>query len=320
MEQIQNKNIPDESRLMQSNYFQSLLMEAYRMELINETRLMDLQLELVELIGVQSERYTYDESSSIKIEAAQNIIQSVSYCIGAYLKSAPTMEKKIRLLQTEKIRSLFYKGMDVVSAMRTEAKEMLEGLQKERLLIDNIAYNDTLLKGLPAFFHDYEIEFAAHEDCGSIDYPLCEGINGLTGVEYIIEYIRRLQEENNFCSKFPKESISRLLQGYQFESKHLLINIYELVLVNALGGEMSGDDIYGLTINAVNIQYLQKKLEGYTAIELKERLVKAYDDLCDIINYKESLPNYTKDCIANISIRIKNNLETKTLDKIFIDA
>ncbi|HKL79887.1 MAG TPA: DUF6179 domain-containing protein [Mobilitalea sp.] len=320
MEQIQNKNIPDESRLIQGNYFQSLLMETYRMNLINETRLMDLQLELAELIGVQSERYTYGESSSIKIEAAQNIIQSICYCIGAYLKSAPTMEQRIEFLQTEKIRTLFYKGMDVVSAIRTEAKEMLEGLQKESLDIDNIAYNDTLFKGLPAFFHDYEIEFAAHEDCGSIDYPLCDDITGVTGVEYIVKYIRRLQEENNFCNKFSKESISRLLQGYLLESKHMLINIYELVLVNAIGGEMSGDDIYGLTIDSANIEYLQKKLEDYTAIELKERLIKAYEDLCDIINYKESITNYTKDCIANISVRIKNNLETKTLGKIFIDA
>lgn len=318
MEQLRNLMLPEESQIDQGNYFQSLLAAAMEMKLLSDTELSGLQYSLAGLLAKQTERYTSGESSSVTIERAQSLLQGICYHISIYLKSFPTMEQKLRLLKEEKPEVLHRKGMEVVSELYHEAERKLKLLQATSPLIDNQAYQDTLYHGLPEFFHDYELEFAPQESAGTIDYPLCLEISDSTGVEYILTYLKRLEEENHFISRFPKEQVADLLKGFHRDSRELLVNIYELALTNALGTILTGKKELGLAVEAVDREWLQLKLQGKSREELGKRLTAAYEELTHSLGYEEKLPGYGVKCTMQLIERLYQSLELHTLEQIFI--
>ena len=95
--------------------------------------------------------------------------------------------------------------------MRKDAKDLLQSVQNNCLVTDVLAYNDTLHGGLSLFFQSYDIDYGTHETQGSIDYPLSNDKMNLTGVDYMLSYLQKLQLENEIsqfllCSRNPRPS------------------------------------------------------------------------------------------------------------------
>ncbi len=316
--QIQRSNIIREDWLDQGFYFQSLFQEACNKHLLTDLQIERIQMELVDLMAKEVERFTNDESSSVKIEKAQEILQSITYNIGVYLKSVEVMDEKIKLLINEKISVLFYKGMDTVATIMKDAREMLHALQASNPRLNNISYQDTVPQGISKFFHDYNIEFGAHDAPGDIDYQLFSTITELLGVEYINEYLRRLTLENNLLEHFTDYNINRLLQGYDKDSEHLLINIFELVLANALGCELLGQKITQLNITDKERKLLTKSLEKHSKEQLQNLLTHSLERIGEELKLEAETIVYSKYATIQIADRVYHNLITDTLDKVFL--
>ena len=319
MNHLINRHVIEESDLDQGNYFYSILKEASKNKLIENSRIEKIQLELAEFLGKMVERYTNGESSSIRVETAQQLLQSICYCIRYYLKSVTDMGKKIETIKKETILELYYHGVSIIDEDKIKSQEILENLQLERLEIDNYAYHDTLLFDIPDFLHDYDIEFAAHDCPDSVEYPLCNKVDYESGIEFIYEYLIRLQEENNFCKHFSNGTIEMLLGGYSTEYMHVLVNIYELVLTNALGAELLGQNISELNIDSAGRELLQSRLESLNYEELRMTLSKSYENVSITLGYDHSIvSDYTKKAIIKIAQRLYHNLKIRKLEPIFI--
>ena len=194
---------------------------------------------------------------------------------------------------------------------------MLQNIQNNSLKVNNYAYQDTIT-GISEFFHDYNIEFEAHEIPCSIDYPLLDTITDLLGVEYIHEYLCSFTIENDFLKKFSDYNINRLLQGFDKEAEHMLVNLFELVLTNVLGCELLELDFMQLNIPAVDLTWLQKHLTQLNKEEIQSKLNSAMDQIGEKLKLEPEIRAYAKTAIPRIGIRLSNNLETDTLDRIFI--
>ena len=320
MEQLQNLLLPEESRIDQGYYFQSLLAAVAENNLMKEAELTKLQYNLVELLTKQTERFTNGESSSVTVERAQSLLQGICYHISVYLKSLPVMEQKVKKLKEGKTEEMFREGMAAVTVIYQEAEEKLRKLQTISPRYDNQAYQDTLFHGLVEFFHDYELEFAPQEGGGSIDYPLCREIPGCSGVEYILIYLKQLEEENRFLEYFSEQQITALLQGFHRDYRELLINIYELVLTNALGLVLAGKNPTELSMAPEDREWLQRNLMGRSRVELRARLAAAYEELKNSLDYTEVLPDYGRKCAEQLAERLYHNLQLNTLEQIFITS
>lgn len=318
MNEIKKFKPINEISLNQSLYFQALFQEACIQGIFSQVQIERIQLEIIELLGKEIERYTNGESSSVPVEKAQEILQSITYCMGLYLKSIPDMEEKLELLQNQKISELFYKGMDTAAELKNEASQLLINLQNNRLRIENIAYQDTILEGIPPFFHDYNIEYAAQDIPGSVDYPLLRPETELLGVESAYDYIYHLSIENNFFILFPTENINLLLKGFDKEAEHMLINIFELVLTNVLGCELLGTELTKLNITPAECSWLKKYFHHLSIQEVKEKLEKAFERVSIELNLKNDIISYAGFLMEPLAIRINSNLQTDTLSKIFI--
>jgi hypothetical protein len=227
------------------------------------------------------------------------------------------MQEKIELIKQEKISDLFIKGMDKVESVKNEAWLLLMELQKNCMIVDNIAYHDSIA-GIKDFFHDYNIEFGAHDIPGSIDYPLLNTITDLLGVEYIYEYLRNFTMENDFLGKFSPQAINLLLKGFHKDSEHMLINLFELVLINALGCELLGLKITELNISAAERRWLQNMLKKLNSQEIAKKCEVALENLGVKLTLEEETIVYAKAAIPQLMVRVCHNLKTDTLQELFL--
>lgn len=226
------------SDLDQGHYFEALFKKAMEYSLITEASAKLVQTKLQDLLKKQIERYTSFQSSSVTIERAQSILASIYYTLGVALKGEELVEQQLSFLCSGEFELLMSRGQELIMEKIKESKRILKELQNEAVLFPNIAYKETLMKGIPVFFDYYDYKFAAHETPGSIDYPLSYDAMDTTGIEYIYEFLSHLSLENQCCKQFENIQLRQLLKGYWGNYKEDLFNVYELVLTNLLGKQL----------------------------------------------------------------------------------
>ncbi|MDF2845286.1 MAG: hypothetical protein K0R00_3712 [Herbinix sp.] len=321
MKQLDHYGYFEESILDSENYFQTLFTEVCERKLISGGEMERIQMELLELMEKEVIRYTNDESSSIPVEKAQEILQSICFSIGFYLKSIFPMKQKLDALKDRKLLELYHNGLKGVQDCVNESRLLHMELQKTATPeLTNFAYQDTVFKALSEFFHDYEPEFAAHITQASIDYPLSEVMENLCGVEYIYAYLQRLSLEQSFINKFALQDINLLLENYDEQAKHMLINIYEIVLTNAFACVLLDQKLERLLFNTQELDWLKDYLGSLADIDLEKRGEQTLDFISKQLNLSVELTSYNKKAYIRMLPRLKHNLQTGTLHNFFVVA
>ncbi len=308
----------DPARLNQEQYFQAIFQEACQRQLLSEEEIGRIQTELFELLAKEAARYTNDESSSLPIETAQALLQSITFSIGSYLKTLVDVGLQLKMLKEKRVPALFLLGLDTVEQRRKKTETLLHQLTEGRLRVDNIAYQDTILTGLPKFFHDYNMEFGAHEDSADIDYPSFITVVDLLGVEYMEEYLRRLCLENEFLNCFSASDINQLIHAFDREASHMLINLFELTLINALGCILLEKEVKNLDITAQELVWLQEKLSKLSKEERYEQFRQAFMTIVTELELSEDLITYVQPELSQLAERLSCHLETYTLSHFFL--
>lgn len=300
-------------------YFKDILTTFYNKKLLDDKIIGRIFYERLEILKVQLKYYTKDESSSVMVEVAERLMEGIDYTIGIYLKTLDTIELIIEKLQKVKLSDMMKYGNDLIKQKIVSSKKLLDGIQKNKLKVDNYSYNDTIDYGITLFFKEYEEFFAAHETPGSIDYQLHIDNMNYKGIEYINNYLQTLSLENEFCNKFDICEINELLKGYDKKCELLLINIFELVLINSLGLIICGKSLEYLNINSVNREEIKNKLGKLSSKELQESLLKYGHICCEMLDIKNTLlVDYIRKAILKISLLINKSIELNKLETVFI--
>jgi len=298
------------------NYLSFISENSLQDGILTEEELTNIQGRLWILLGNRTERFTMGDSSSIPIETAQELLKSICFSIGMYLKSN---DDSISLLKKENMEALLKLGWAKIETEIETGQELLRKAKANVLPIENISYNDTLQE-ISAFFKKYDYKFFAHEMPCDIDYQLCQAVpEELQGIEYINEYLRRFVIENELCRRFNTEKIKVLLKRYCLDYKGLLINIYEPIVTNAVGLVLLDGDIASLDItdsDRIQMIYLFRK---WTKEEAVEALRQASEKLCCCMQIMDPAEKeYLKAATANLYARIETVLLTNQLDGIFL--
>jgi hypothetical protein len=321
MNNLEKQHLIRKRDLDESDYFQSITQESCRLNLLSIAEYENIQVQSVQLLAKQVRRYTNGESSSVKVETAQTIMQSIFYVIGLYLKSFSDVDMCIVLLKQKPLLELYQHGKKLIEEQLDKAQQLLTKIENDGFITDNQAYNDTIRDALPPFFSAYDIDFAAHDTPASIDYPLCNDKMDLVGIEYVLNYLKTLCMENKFLNFFAMPVINRLLYSFNDHYKDLLVNIFELVLTNSLGCVLVNKDFTQLNIEPEERRYLEGKLLNLVKadLDLNNILQEGLIQLCTELDISDKLlQKYMKEIIPELSLRIKNALENNSLESIFI--
>lgn len=305
-------------RLSEEHYFKDILIMLNKNNLIHEHDIENIQFQILEVLTEKIQYYTKGESTSVKIEVAENIMESIYYTIGVFLKTQGSINRIIDLIKNKGIKFCLSKGEELVKDKIEEAKVLFNLVTQNRLSAENYGYNDTIDYGISLFFKEYDSDFGSHETPGSIDYPLCNDKMDKVGIEYIQDYLKKIYLENQFFSYYNSNEIEKLLISYDKNSHHLLINIFELVLRNVIASILSGKGARNLDITNNDIRYIQKLLEDLSQSELNEVLLKSSIRCCDELNIESyELRDYIYKATSKLTI-LKEILELKKLNTLFI--
>ena len=124
-------------------YFLAL---AHQIQTKDDAKGIELAAQLAALLEQQVYEYTLGDSSSVPIELAEALLQSVYYRIGLALK-----QRGGGALTLFPLRQLFDEGRQIAEKRVKKARQALFVLQRTSVDGGSIAYHDTVFKALPAF-------------------------------------------------------------------------------------------------------------------------------------------------------------------------
>lgn len=218
-----------------------------------------LQGDMMGLLAALTQRYTGGESSSVPVETAQSLLQSLTYTLGIRLKACPTWEEALALLATGSAEQLAEEGRADLRLRVKAASAHLAQVQALAPATRLIAYRDTVFGGLDGFFTAYDPDFSAHESSGAyMDYPLAGPQPLGTGIEWMETVLDRLEAENRFCQAYDPQAVHRLLLGHSPGYRHLLLNLFDAVLQGAVGSLLAGRP--PLALEAGDLPVLRSRL------------------------------------------------------------
>lgn len=284
-------------------------------DISEEDRIL-IEVKIWNLLGKRTERYTMGDSTSVPIEIAEELLNSICFSLGLELRELMNVKE---VLMEEDINDLLKASWSKIDSLMERGKKLLEAVRKSSPNIENISYNDTLNE-IDKFFNKYDYRFFAHKiDC-SIDYQLSNPISEkLQGIEYINEYLKALLIENEFCICFAKDSISYILNSYCSDYKELLINIFEPILTNAIGLDILGGDILTLGISALQRETLLGIFRNLSETEILVKLKSSAKSICDILGIVDNEKiEYIQKTAVNIYPRIEVRLSVGNIDNIFL--
>ena len=185
--------------------------------------------EFFALLSERIARFTMGDSSSVRAETAEQIGRSLQYCISLALRASKEPQTEAR-----STRELYESGLAEARRLTRRAKMLLKQAETLRPPVENVGFRDTL-SALPEFFRRYDPEFFACEIPCDIDYPLCTPVpEMLSGVDYLLEYLRRLNAESAFLRRFPAPLLAIAYERH-YGDDGLLVNLYEPVAAAAAG-------------------------------------------------------------------------------------
>jgi Family of unknown function (DUF6179) len=283
---------------------------------LGEEDRMLIELKMWNLLSKHTERYTMGDSTSVPIEVAEELFNSICFSIGLELKG---LNNSKEVLIGEDISSLLKSSWNKIDSMIEAGKKLLEEVKENSPYIENISYNDTL-KEIEEFFNKYDYRLFAHRiDC-SIDYQLSNSVSEkLQGIEYINEYLKSLLIENEFCKSFDKDSVIYILNSYCPDYKGLLINIFEPILTNAVGLNILGEDILTLEISAIQRELLLMIFRNLSKAEILDKLRNSAKRICYILGILDNEKiEYIQKTTIDIYPRIEVGLSTGNIDNVFL--
>ena len=304
--------------LKSEDYFQSLLEEGFRVNLLKTNEVESIQTDCLLLLARQTEKYNGSESSSIKIEAASQLLSSILFTLGVYLKTYENPDLAIEDIKKEGIFNIYTKGLKQIDKLKITSKLLHKSILRKLVKTDNVFYKSTIEDGINGFFKLYYPEFGAHEIHITADYPVHQKMEPLKGIEFINKYLEWIYYENLFCSFFSSEDIHNLLSGYDKNYSDIPFNIYERVLLSALGCELAGKDYRHLEIDESSLEKLFIIFNKKTKIQIQDILKSGLEGLRRDLNLNESLMRYLNNSLNQLAVLIENSIINNTLDRVFV--
>ena len=307
-------------KLDERNYFNSLIESAYEEQMLSEDDIVNIQIQILQLLDEIVYKYNGLDSSSIRKEILEDISNSNNYTIGVYLKTFRNPDEALKEIKDKGVKKAYQEGRKKIDRMLNIIRLMYIKVKQNKLNIENDTYNDTIIGVIQGFLKIYNPDFKAQDMKITADYPLYNNLIGkLDGVEFIKEYLNSLYLENLFCMNFSEEKIKYLLYGYSHDYQELIINIFEIVLLETIACKLVNRDIQDLAISTLELNELYKLFKNKNNIEIKNTVIKTYQRvLCEIGLDSNEYKKYIEKNLDNITQMIINAVKQKTLDKLFI--
>lgn len=272
--------------------------------------------DLLSVVIELTERYTGKESSSVTYEKAEQLMEAVLYCLHQHEQSSIWDENaSLKNLDAAiDIKLAYTTGYEMVLNRTRKGKLLYECVMQEFDSYGNLAYYDTVVKGLPSFFVYYDPKFQPQNHILTLDYPVLGGLGTMCGIDVIWHYINCIAVETRLLQAFPKGYVVKLLNCVYDNYKELFINIPSAVVRNVLGWMMSGEKVKLEPLHEAALEAVKLRVNSMEYEELKAALEKCLKKFLEH-GFQESGPLYLyfAQDIPDFAAELKNGAEHNCL-------
>ena len=121
------------------------------------------------------------------------------------------------------------------------------------------------------------------------------------------------------CRLFESEKIEKLLYIYSNRYIELVINIFEIVLLESIACKLVEKNVFDLVIDESELVKIYKIFEGKNEEEIKDIVMNVCNEICmELFLKKENLQNYIYRNLDNLVSVIVNGVKQNTLNKVFL--
>ncbi len=288
---------------------------AFSLQEVPDADTMAAQIKLWEFLGRWVRSYTMGDSSSVRIETAQELLASICYVLGIDSNNPSTLKP----VQDWDLDRRFSEGITAIEGKIQTAQKLWQAACLSAPKIDNISLGSTL-RSIGSFSKRYHYRYFAHEIPCDIDYQLCHPVpETLLGVDYIIEYLRRVLLEQDFLRRFKPALCIRVLNAYCLDYEGLLINLYEPVATNAIGLALAHGDIRRLDISPHERERIAALFEPLSKKQSVVALRSAASAVCIALDiHQPEARGYLQKLAENLYPRIHAALPAGSLEGIFL--
>jgi hypothetical protein len=268
------------------------------------------------LLSFVTARYTMDESSSVPVETARELLESLTFTLTLALRAEG---RGLRDLAGEaEPEKLLERGRRELKARFKRCRALYAQTLSTLPPMESISLRDTM-DGLGVFFRRYDLRYFAHLIPADIDYQLCRPVpESFLGVEYVGEYLRRLLMENLFLSRFETKTVTRLLEAYCPDYRELPGNLFEPAGVNAVGLALYSGDIFSLDVKSRDLKKLEELFRTWSREEAEKNLSEAAGKACQALAVGGPAELYLASTARELYPRIMAALPAGGLGGIFL--
>ncbi len=288
------------SDLREEAYAATLVSCAERAGLFSANDKNALQAGLYALLCELAARASKGKSSSLRIERAEELLESAMFSVSMALKVELTPEDALKKLKRTQIRTLFAEGQKLIRRKILICRAMHKNLCKQLFDTPNVFYRSTVIDGITGFFKLYDPLFGGQELHITADYPTCLGRPSVCGIEFIESYLQRIQAENDFLQLFPAQNVhvflKKLVPGYAETPMNLFEPVFgRAALLAARGKDPTALEAFDKTDAAAARAFVSDTAS----------LEKAFLGLLDGLNATESVRQYVELCKLNLMVAVK---------------
>ncbi len=267
--------------LKYSEYTLSLIREAAKEGVIDESEETALKAKIFDGLAEVIDEYTGGKSTSLSNDKANDLLSSYLYNIDAYLISLKTHSKALAALQTNTVRYLYDEGGVALKRVMADCTALLFMNKKNRLPDGSETYNRALDEDIRAFTKAYNIRFGAHRNPVVPRYKTAIAPRG-TGIVRIKKYLTNLLAENMFCRNYDSIEIKQLIDFEVMRAEDMESNVGNLYLPLvrcAVICQFMMPGVHHVLLSEDDVNNAEEMLNEYSPDELQTILTAAFGRL-----------------------------------------
>lgn len=306
----------DPAQIDPANYFTSLVEKATEKGLLSDEDVERMQIECLDILRDKTDHYNGRGSCSLRIETAQTIMDSVLYTIGLWLKTFAHPDDAVTALRTQTMQELYKRGRSRIDTMIAETK-LLQRRICAQLVDIGPGYRAVIETDLAEFLEKYNAEYAAKETPGLLDYPVFNDLPESDGITFVKAFTEAFYCENQFCSLFDVDNVRRLLLAYSKDYDDIVINVYEPVLMTALGSIIVGEDFRLLSLASHDVEELELAFIAKSKEEIAQMLSDAAEELDQSLRLSDNVYRYVRCSLPIAAEKIADAVPDDAFTRIF---
>ncbi|MGF6990598.1 hypothetical protein M2145_000965 [Lachnospiraceae bacterium PF1-21] len=241
----------------------------------------DNKEELLRLLNQVIQKSVSYESTSVTYERAQELMDGILY----HVEVCGAEEGSLRGENTP-LEVLYQQGLEITKKKVYRAKAVYTKIIEDFRDYGVENYRETILKGMPAFFLNYDPIYLPQNHILTLDYPPLHQVVDKRGADLILEYLEDIRAEQHFLNRFSENAIIQVLEEVSSDYRQdYLDNIVYCILRQVLFCMIAGKSIERLEVDAED----KEEIVAFFARDAKEKAIAKIKRLIGMLEERLSL-------------------------------